>query len=93
MISVTLSLNKRKSWGKDYVCYEHNHTLEYPDTIKVNSKIKNTVATEVAKGYRPSDISRNIKGVKWTANKEALKNAGGTHLDLKGIHNAGASEK
>ena len=52
--------------------------------------VKNTVATEVAKGYRPGDISRNIKGVKWAANKEVLEDAGGTHLNLKGIQNAGA---
>ena len=39
--------------------------------------MKNTVATVVAKGYRPSDISRNIKGVKWTANKKSLEDAGG----------------
>ena len=61
LILVTLSHNKKKSWGKDFVCYKHNHTLEYLDTIKVNSMVKNTVATEVAKGYRPNDISRNIK--------------------------------
>ena len=41
-----------------------NHILEYLDIIKVNSKMKNTVGTEVAKGYRPCNINRNIKGVK-----------------------------
>ena len=35
LISVTLSRNE-KSRGKDIVSYEHNHSLEYPDTIKVN---------------------------------------------------------
>ncbi|MCJ1345134.1 hypothetical protein MMC31_003339 [Peltigera leucophlebia] len=93
LVCVTLSRNETKSRGKDFVYYEHNHTLEYLDTIKVNSKVKNTVATEVAKGYRPSDISKNIKGVKWAADKKALEDAGGAHLDLKKIHNAGASWK
>ncbi len=82
-----------KSRGKDVVCYEHNHSLEYLDAIKVNLKVKNTVAAEVAKGYRPSDINRNIKGVKWAANKKALEDAGDVHLDLKKIHNAGATWK
>ena len=80
LVCVTLSRNETKSRGKDFVCYEHNHTLGYLDTIKVNSKLKNTVAKEVAKGYCPSDISRNIKGVKWAANKEALEDAGGVLL-------------
>ncbi len=92
LISVTLSRNE-KSRGKDVVCYEHNHSLEYLDTIKVNLKVKNTVAAEVAKGYRPSDINRNIKGVKWAANKKALEDARGVHLDLKKIHNARATWK
>ena len=92
LISVTLSRNE-KSRGKDVVCYEHNHTLEYLDTIKVNLKVKNAVAAEVAKRYRPSDINRNINGVKWVANKEALKDARGAHLNLKKINNAGATWK
>ncbi len=64
LVSVTLSNNKLKSRGKEDVCYTHNHTLEYLDIIKVNSKVKNTVRTEVAKGDWPSDINSNIKGVK-----------------------------
>lgn len=93
MVCITLSRSETKSRGTNFVCYEHNHTLGYLDTIKVNSKVKNTVATEVAKGFRPSDISRNIKGEKWAANKKTLEDAGGVHLDLKKIHNVGASWK
>ena len=93
LVSVQLVRNELKSRGKEEICYTHNHTLEYLDIIKINSKVKNTVGTEVAKGYRPSDINRNIQGVKWAANKTALGDAGGAHLDLKGIHNAGASWK
>lgn len=49
--------------------------------------MKNTVATEVIKGYCSSDISRNIKDIKWTANKKALKDIGGVQLNLKKIYN------
>lgn len=63
LISVTLSRNE-KSQGKDIICYKHNYTLEYFDTIKVNLKMKNTVAAEVVKRYRLGDINRNIKGIK-----------------------------
>ncbi len=52
--------------------------------------MKNTLETEVAKRYRPSDINRNIKVVKWAANNEALRDVGGAHLDSKKIHNARA---
>lgn len=41
--------------------------------------------------YARARLSRNIKGVKWAANKKALENPGGVHQDLKKIHNAGAS--
>ena len=40
LISVTF-LRNEKSRGKDIVCYKHNHTLKYLDTIKVNLKVKN----------------------------------------------------
>lgn len=63
LVSVELSRNELKSCGKEEVCYTHNHTLEYLDIIKVKFKVKNTVETEAAKGYRSSDINRNIKGV------------------------------
>lgn len=51
------------------------------------------MATEVAKGYRLSDINKNIKGITWAANKKALRDAGGAHLDLKKVHNVGAKWK
>ena len=50
LVSVELSRNELRSCGKEGVCYTHNHTLEYLDIIKVNSKVKNTVETEAAKG-------------------------------------------
>ncbi len=80
MISVTLSRNETKSQGKDFVCYEHIHTLEYLDTIQVNS---NTVLC---------DIYRNIKGVKQATNKKALGDARRANLDLKKIYNVDVCE-
>lgn len=93
LVSVTLLHNEPKSQGKEDVCYMHNHILEYLDIIKVTSKVKNTVGTKVAKGYQPSDINRNIKGVKWAANKASLEDEKGEHLDLKKIHNEETSWK
>ncbi len=43
LMSFTL-LCSEISLGKD-VCYKHSHTLEYVDTIKINHKVKNTMAT------------------------------------------------
>lgn len=64
LIYVILLYNKTKSCGKDFVSYKHNHTFRYLNTIKVNSKVKNTIIIEVTKKYYPSDISKNIKDVK-----------------------------
>ncbi len=45
------------------------------------------MATEIAKRYRLSNINRNIKGVKWAANKKTLEDIGDIHLDFKILHN------
>ena len=51
LVSVELSCNKLKSYGKEEICYTYNYTLEYLDIIKVNSKIKNIVEIEIIQGY------------------------------------------
>ncbi|MCJ1267566.1 hypothetical protein MMC22_007451 [Lobaria immixta] len=86
LVTVVLSLHQ------DYKnpCLEHNHTAEYLDTIKINSGVKVTAAAEVSKGYAPAVVNQNLQGVKWSANKVALEEAGGIHMNLKGVHNAGA---
>ena len=89
LMTVVLSLHlDRKN-----PCSEHNHTAEYVDILKINSGVKNTAATEVSKGYAPAVVNRNLQGVKWSANKTALEEAGGIHMDLKRVHNAAASWK
>lgn len=89
LISVILSRNK-KFWGKDVIYYKHTHLLKYLDIIKVNLKIKNIVTAKVVERYHLNNINRNIKSVKWMANKKALKNVGDIYFDLKKIHNARA---
>lgn len=64
LVCITLLCNETKSWEKDFVYYKHNHTLKYLNIIKVNSKVKNTLATEIAKRYCLGNISKNIKSVK-----------------------------
>lgn len=38
-------------------------------------------------------MNRNLQGVKWAGNRDALKDAGGTYLDLGAVHNAGGDFK
>lgn len=78
---------------KKFDYYKYNHTLEYFNTIKINSKVKNTIAIKVIKRYYFGDISINIKNIRWIANKKTLKNVEGAHLNLKKIYNASVSWK
>lgn len=64
MILVILSHNITKLHGKFFVYYKHYYTLEYLDTIKIDSKVKNMVTIEVAKKYYLNNISKNMKDVK-----------------------------
>ena len=83
-VSLSLHTEKKKP------CFVHNHDLDFSDTIKINSFIMDAVGQQVALGYEPAHIHRVLVGVKWTGNLTALKAAGGTHFDLKDVHNAGA---
>ena len=86
--SVLLSLHLDKK-----ECSQHNHSLEYADHIKNSSAVMSVAAVEVSKGYRASEIKSNLTGVKWTANLQALQDAGGQNISLNDIYNAGASWK
>jgi hypothetical protein len=72
-------------------CYEHNHTLEHLDIVKRNSAIKAVAGEEVGKGYRASEVKRNMTGTIRETHKVILEQAGGKHLNLLDIHNAGAA--
>ena len=67
----------------------HNHSLDFADTVKINSYIMDAAGQQVALGYEPAHIHRVLIGVKWTGNLDALKAAGGSHFTLKDVHNAG----
>lgn len=62
--------------------------MEYFDTIKINSKVKNIIFIKVVKRYHPSYISRNIKNMKWAINKKVLEDARKVYLNLKNIYKA-----
>ena len=74
-------------------CLKHNHQFEYIDMIKINNAVRFTAANEVFKEYAPCDVNWNLQGVKWSSNKEILKEAEETHLNLKNVHNAEADWK
>ncbi len=90
LVLVQLVCNKSKSYGKEEIYYIYNYILEYLNIIQINSKVKNTIGIKVAKGYRPSDINKNILEIKWVANKTTLRDTRGIYLDLKEIHNTRA---
>jgi hypothetical protein len=41
---------------------KHNHSLEWCDQIKLNKAIRDYLATEVNKGYKPGEILANLQG-------------------------------
>jgi hypothetical protein len=82
-IELSLHLNLEKS------CYEHNHTLERLDMIKRNDAVKMIAAGEMSKGYGVSEMRRNITGFFYHNHKEILAGAGGKHIGLLDIYNAG----
>lgn len=66
--TITLKCHEDKK-----LCRFHNHTLEFMDTIKLNSAVKLAAGQEIAKGYAPSVVNRNLQGVKWQANLQHYK--------------------
>ncbi len=69
LLKVTLSLHKDKKSG----CFIHNHSFDFIDSIKLNSAVRPTPGQEVAKGYASAAVNRNLQGVKWAGNRDALK--------------------
>ena len=74
LISVKLSCHINKKLDSDSINQrQHNHTLKFLNSIKINSAIKLSADQEVAKGYTPTAMNRNMQKVRWTENYEALK--------------------
>lgn len=67
----------------------HNHDLDYVDSVKRNSAVRNIAAAEVSKGYKPCDVARNLRESTRVDNLQALRAAGGAYICLKDVHNAG----
>ena len=88
LMSVVLSLHEDKAH-----CVTHNHTMDFMDVIKINSFVMGIAGEQVAQGYEVAWVHRVLKGVKWTANLNALEAAGGKYLNLMRVHNAGAEFK
>lgn len=88
-VTISLHIDKKSS------CSLHNHTFDYSNSIKLNSAIWLAAGQEVAKSYTSAAVNRNLnlQRVKWAGNCDALKDAGGTYLDLKEVHNAGGDFK
>ena len=93
LLTVTLSRHVNKKLDDSVNQLQHNHILEVVDNIKINSAIRLTAGKEVAKGYTPGDVNRNMQGVRWEGNLEALKQAGGSNFNFQTVYNAGRSFK
>lgn len=92
VLTVTLDLHLSKKLELSHQS-QHNHSLEELDGIKINSALKITAGGEVAKGYTPAVVNRNMQGVQWQGNFEALKAAGGVRFNLMTVHNASQNFK
>lgn len=57
--------------------------------VKRNSAVKAVAGGEVGKGYRASEVKRNMTGAVQVAHRTILGMAGGGHISLADVHNAG----
>lgn len=88
LISVELNCHVNKKFDSE-IQRQHNHTLEFLDNIKINSVIKFSAEKEIAKGYTPAAVNRNMQGVRWEGNYEVLQEAGGRNFNWETVYNAG----
>ena len=93
LVSVSLGLHLNKKLDDSMDQRQHNHSLEFLDDVKINSAIMLVAGQEVAKGYAPAVVNKNMQGIKWEGNFEALKTAGGGSFNLQTVHNASRSFK
>ena len=64
----------------------HNHEYSALE-FKMPSAIRTVAALEVAKGYKPSEVSKTLRNAK-NGNLAALEIAGGAIFSAKAVHNA-----
>ena len=94
LMSVELNCHFNKKLDCDAINQrQHNHSLELLDNIKINSALKIIAGEEVAKGYTSAAVNRNMQGVKWEGNFEALQQAGGQSFNWEMVYNAGRNFK
>jgi hypothetical protein len=87
-LTVTLSCHVSKKVDDSVDQHQHNHSLEFLDGIEINSAIKLAAGKEMAKGYTPDVINRNMQGVRGEGNLETLKQAGELRLNREIVYNA-----
>src|SRR6266516_717409 len=68
---------------------QHTQTLDWCDQLKINKAIRDYVANEVTKGYKPGEVLANIQGKRHVRNQDWLDACGGRYLDIKLICNSG----
>lgn len=88
LVFVVLSCHINKKLDSHINQRQHNHSLEFLDNIKINSALKITAGQEVVKGYTPAAVNRNMQGVRWEGNFEALQQAGGQSFNWETVYNA-----
>ena len=89
LLSVEISLHL----DKKHPCWQHNHERDFVDQCNINSFVMDAAGRAVATGWEVASIFSNLRGVKWANNLTALEAAGGKHLKLLDVHNAGAEWK
>jgi|SRR5579871_4555824 len=67
----------------------HNHDIQTIDSYKINSAIRSALAQEVGKGYPPSVVAQNVRGVHNEAARETLDDAGGHWITRHTVVNQG----
>ena len=53
-------------------CYEHNHTMDFMDRLKINSYIVGLAGRLVVQGHAPADVFCLLRNTKITADKDLL---------------------
>ena len=64
LLTVTLNCHVTKKLDDSIDQRHHNHHLEFLNGIKTNSALKFTAGKEIAKGYAPAAVNRNMQEVR-----------------------------